>query len=333
MKKFFVLVCVIILILSLAACTNSNSTQSPNTSIPTSDPDLEQGAPDTKPEQTMPPVDSSGAVKIELNETSISAGEGVKVDGNIATITTAGTYEVSGNLKEGQLRVDADNCEVYLVLNNASIHCSNSAPLFVKKADHVYLTLASGTTSTLTDGNVYSYESGVTEPDATLFSKADMTIGGTGTLDVVSKYNDGIANRDTLVIESGTINVNAVNHGIKGKDFLSILGGNIQISAGRDGIKSTNDTDWSLGYVLIGGGKIDINAQDEAVSAVTSVKISGGKIHINTENNAIKAGTTVEISAGEVNISTKDKGLVCQEEKIGNNANVTLNGSKLKSNY
>lgn len=333
MKKFFTLICVIILVLSLAACTNSNTIQNANTSIPTSDPDLEQGAPDTKPEQTMPPVDSAGAVKIEFKETAIEAGDGVIVDGNTATITSSGTYEVSGDLKEGQLRVDADNCEVYLVLNNASIHCSNSAPLFVKKADHVYLTLAGSTTNNLTDGSFYTYEDGLNEPDATLFSKADMTIGGTGTLNVVSKYNDGIANRDTLVVESGIINVSAVNHGIKGKDFLSILGGTIKITAGRDGIKSTNDTDSSLGYVMISGGEVEINAQDEAISAITSVKISGGKTHINTENNGVKAGKSVEISAGDVTISTKDKGIVCTEEKIGKNANVTLNGSKLKSNY
>lgn len=333
MKKFFALICVLILVFCISACTNSNTTQSTNTRVPTSDPDLEQGPPDTEPEQTMPPVDSTDAVKIELNENSISAGEGVKVEGNVATITDAGIYEISGELKEGQLRIDADGSEVYLVLNNASIHCSDSAPLFVKKANHVFLTLSGGSINTLTDGNVYSFEAGETEPDATLFSKADMTIGGTGTLNIVSKYNDGIANRDTLVIQSGNINVNAVNHGIKGKDFLSVLGGNIKITAGRDGIKSTNDTDLSLGYVLISGGEIDIYAQDEAVSAVSSVRITGGKTTIVTENNAVKSGTKIEISAGVVNVSTKDKGLICAEEKIGKSAKVTVNGSELKSNY
>ena len=333
MKKFFVIICVIMLALSMVSCTNSDTNSSTSTSVPTSDPDLEQGKPDTKPEQTMPPVDTTNAVKIKFDQNSISAGEGVTVNGNKATITAAGNYEVSGELKDGQLCVEADDCKVYLILNNAKIHCSNSAPLFVKKADHVYLVLASGSVNTLTDGSVYSYEAGVTEPDATLFSKADMTISGEGTLNVNSKYNDSIANRDTLVIESGNINVNAANHGIKGKDFLSILGGNVKITSGRDGIKSTNDTDSSLGYVIISGGVIDINAQDEAVSAVTSVKITGGKIKIATENNAVKAGNAVEISGGEVNISTKDKDIVSTEEKIGKNANVTVNGSKLKSNY
>ena len=148
MKKFLALIFVLVLVSGFVACTSSNTNQSEKTSIPTSDPDLEQGEPDTKPEETMPPVDSLGAVKIELNETTISAGKGVTVNGNVATITASGTYEVSGELKEGQLRVEADNCEIYLIFNNASIHCSNTSPLFVKKADHIYLTLAAGTTNT-----------------------------------------------------------------------------------------------------------------------------------------------------------------------------------------
>ena len=41
----------------------------------------------------------------------------------------------------------------------------------------------------------------------------------------------------------------------------------------------------------------------------------------------------VEIYAGDVIVSTNDKGLVCKKKKISKNANVTVNGSKLKSNY
>lgn len=327
MKKVVFVILIIVMVFSIIGCTSSNSVTSTNP------PDLEQGTPDTKPDATTPPVDSSSANLIKFNGTSIEAGDGVIVNGNVATVTTAGTYQVSGKLNDGQLCVDADNCDVYIIFDNAEIHCSNSAPFFVKKANHVYLTLAEGSVNTLTDGSNYALEAGITEPDATLFSKADMTISGTGNLNVTSNYNDGIANRDTLVIESGNINVDAVNHGIKGKDFLSIIGGNIKVVAGLDGIKSTQDTDSSLGYVVISGGNIEINAQDEAVSAVTSVKITGGNLNIDTANNGVKAGTTVEISGGKVVISTDDKGLVCAEEKIGLKAEVSVNGSKLIANY
>lgn len=323
MKKIIITLLVLIAAISITACTSGTVPTATNP------PDLEQGTPDTKPEQTAPPVDTSSAIKIQLNGAAITAGEGVSVDGKVATITAAGTYEVTGKLNDGQLIIEADNCEVNLILNNVEIHCSNSAPLFVKKADHIYLSLAEGSTNTLTDGNAYNLEPGITEPDATLFSKADMTISGDGTLNIKASYNDGIANRDTLVIQSGTINVDAVNHAIKGKDFLSVLGGNIKVVAGLDGIKSTQDMDSTLGYVNISGGNIDIKAVDEAISAVTNVKINGGTIKIDTSNNAIKAGTFVDISAGKVTILTQDKGLVCTEEKLSSKAEVTVNGSKL----
>ncbi len=328
MKRFIINLIVLVLMLSFVGCSTGN-----NAVTPTNPPDLEQGTPDTKPEQTAPPVDNSAAIKIELKGTSIVAGDGVSVNGNVATITAAGTYEVTGKLNEGQLIVEADACEINLIFNNADIHCSNSAPLFVKKADHVYLSLADNSVNTLTDGNIYNLESGITEPDATLFSKADMTISGNGSLNIKANYNDGIANRDTLVIQSGTINVDAVNHGIKGKDFLSVIGGDVKVIAGLDGIKSTQDTDATLGYVNVSGGNLDIKAGDEAISAVTNVKISGGTIKIDTANNAIKAGTFVDISAGKVTILTEDKGLVCAEEKLSSNAEVTVNGSKLIANY
>ena len=327
MKKIIITLLALVIAISVTACTSGSAPTATNP------PDIEQGTPDTKPEQTAPPVDTSSAIKIQLNGAAITAGEGVSVDGKVATITAAGTYEVSGKLNEGQLIVDADNCEINLILNNAEIHCTNSAPLFVKKADHIYLTLTDGSVNTLTDGNSYKLDPGITEPDATLFSKADMTISGTGSLNIKANYNDGIANRDTLIIQSGTINVDAVNHGIKGKDFLSVIGGDVKVIAGLDGIKSTQDTDATLGYVNISGGNLDIKAGDEAISAVTNVKISGGTIKIDTANNAIKAGTFVDISAGKVTILTEDKGIVCAEEKLSSNAEVTVNGSKLIANY
>lgn len=335
MKKFIVYLLLFVMVISFAACSSqtnndvSVSTQSANNNPP----DLEQGTPDTKPDATTPPVDSSSSIIINFNNLEAINSEGVVVNDNAVTITAAGTYEVSGKLNNGQLIVDADDCIVYLILNNADIYCQNSAPLFVKKADHVYLSLANGSVNKLSDGSSYSYEPGITEPDAALFSKADMTISGTGTLEVKSNYNDGIANRDTLVIESGIINVDAVTHGIKGKDFLSILGGTINVRAGVDAIKSTNDVDSTLGYIVISGGTLSLDAQDEAISAVTSVTVSGGNIDIDTANNGIKANTKIEISKGEVKILTDDKGLVCDNEKISSAANVTVNGAKLKSNY
>ena len=58
---------------------------------------------------------------------------------------------------------------------------------------------------------------------------------------------DGITSKDGLVIESGTITVDAVDDGIRGKDRLEINGGTIDVTAGGDGIKS-DDNDAGPGH-------------------------------------------------------------------------------------
>ncbi|PXV87783.1 uncharacterized protein DUF4353 [Lachnotalea glycerini] len=269
-------------------------------------------------------VDSTDNV-ITLNGSSISAGTNVNVDGSTATIVTAGTYEIKGTLDDGQIIVDTAD-EVTLVLNNTNITCSTSSPLYIKEAENVTITLAEGSTNTITDGTAYDLIDPATDPDAALFSKSDMTINGTGSLIVNANYNDGITSKDTLLIESGNISVTSTNHGIEGKDYLMVNGGSITVNAGGDGIKATNDMELSLGYIEINNGTLNITATDEGISAISGVKITDGSISIATLNNGIKSDGTIDILGGTVEIQTDDDGLVFTEKTIGDTAVVNVNG-------
>lgn len=266
--------------------------------------------------------------QISLNGTSITAGEGVVVDGPTATITAAGTYQISGKLDDGQLLVDTAGA-VTLILDNADITCTTSAPLYIKEAENITITLAAGSANSITDGANY-LPADATEPDAALYSKADMIITGDGALTVNASYNDAIAGRDTLLIENGSITIKAANHGIKGKDYLMINGGTITVDAGGDGIKSTNDTESALGYVEINSGTLQITAADEGISAVTGVTVTGGDITVTTENNGIKTDGPVAIAGATVNIKTADDGIVCLAQTISDTAIVTVNGELVK---
>ena len=61
MKKFIIVMVTLLLAFSLVGCGEDNT----NSTV-TNTPGLEQGTPDTKPDSTTPPVDTSGAVKIEF---------------------------------------------------------------------------------------------------------------------------------------------------------------------------------------------------------------------------------------------------------------------------
>ena len=66
------------------------------------------------------------------------------------------------------------------MLNNASINCSDNAPVFIKKADKVFITLEDGTENNLTDGESYNLGEDDSNVDGAIFSRSDLTFNGSG---------------------------------------------------------------------------------------------------------------------------------------------------------
>ena len=249
--------------------------------------------------------DASSETAIDLSNPT--ATDGVTVEDGTLTITKAGTYKLSGEY-QGQIKVEtADSDAVRLVLDNANITNSSGAALNVVNADEVILYSASGTTNTISDGADYT-ATGEDDPDAVVYSKADLTIAGEGTLKVNGNHEDGIHTSDGLVIASGTLEVNAVNTGIKGKDYVDILGGTINVTAQQDGIKSTNDTDEGQGWTRLSNGTVTVNAGDDGFKASRVVEISGGSLTVEQSDEGIEA-QYINVSGGDVNVTSADDGM------------------------
>ena len=249
--------------------------------------------------------DASSETAIDLSNPT--ATDGVTVEDGTLTITKAGTYKLSGEY-QGQIKVEtADSDAVRLVLDNANITNSSGAALNVVNADEVILYSASGTTNTISDGADYT-ATGEDDPDAVVYSKADLTIAGEGTLKVNGNHEDGIHTSDGLVIASGTLEVNAANTGIKGKDYVDILGGTINVTAQQDGIKSTNDTDEGKGWTRLSNGTVTVNAGDDGFKASRVVEISGGSLTVEQSDEGIEA-QYINVSGGNVNVTSADDGM------------------------
>ena len=249
--------------------------------------------------------DTSSETAIDLSNPT--ATDGVTVEDGTLTITKAGTYKLSGEY-QGQIKVEtADSDAVRLVLDNANITNSSGAALNVVNADEVILYSASGTTNTISDGADYT-ATGENDPDAVVYSKADLTIAGEGTLKVNGNHEDGIHTSDGLVIASGTLEVNAANTGIKGKDYVDILGGTINVTAQQDGIKSTNDTDEGKGWTRLSNGTVTVNAGDDGFKASRVVEISGGSLTVEQSDEGIEA-QYINVSGGDVNVTSADDGM------------------------
>ena len=249
--------------------------------------------------------DTSSETAIDLSNPT--ATDGVTVEDGTLTITKAGTYKLSGEY-QGQIKVETANSDaVRLVLDNANITNSSGAALNVVNADEVILYSASGTTNTISDGAEYTAR-GEDDPDAVVYSKADLTIAGEGTLKVNGNHEDGIHTSDGLVIASGTLEVNAANTGIKGKDYVDILGGTINVTAQQDGIKSTNDTDEGQGWTRLSNGTVTVNAGDDGFKASRVVEISGGSLTVEQSDEGIEA-QYINVSGGDVNVTSADDGM------------------------
>ena len=251
-------------------------------------------------EQAQLPLISELDITFSGNKISASqSSSAIEINENVLTIKSGGKYTLTGELDGGRIIVNAPKTEkVELILFGINISCSDNAPIYVKSCDKVKIILEKGTINTLTDGVKYDLPSGEDKPNACLYSSEDIDIEGEGTLIVNANYNNGIASKNDIDIESGRIEISAKNNAIKGRDSVSILGGEVIITASDDGIKSDNDEDTSKGYVSIEGGKIEINATDDAIQACSSVSLTGGTVITAAEGKAINCDGNITLSEG-----------------------------------
>ncbi|NMB86799.1 MAG: carbohydrate-binding domain-containing protein [Chloroflexi bacterium] len=256
--------------------------------------------------------DEAAVVPIVLDGDTIRpGGNGVAVQGSRATITSAGTYRLSGKLTNGQIRVDTgDAAPVRLILDGVELHNPTGAAIYVAHAAKTLLVLAGSAENRVSDGSEYLFEKpGDDEPNAAIFSKSNLTIFGSGALHVSGAYNDGITSKDGLILAGGTVRVDAVDDGLRGKDYLVVRDARLQVTAGGDGLKSDRAGDASLGYISIESGDITIEAGEDAIQADNTVAVNGGTLTITSGDDGIHADTALEIAAGVVRVLRSYEGI------------------------
>jgi hypothetical protein len=238
--------------------------------------------------------DAASATAITLADgASQCDSSSVTISGDTVTITGEGVYLLTGTLSDGQIIVDAGKKDkVQLVCSGASIACTGSAPLYVKQADKVFLTLDAGTENALTATGDF-VQSDDNNVDGAIFSKDDLTINGSGSLTVTAESGHGIVSKDDLAITGGTLAVTAANHALSGKDSVRIGGGTLTLTAGKDGVHSEND-DSDKGWVCITDGTLTITSDGDGIDASGLVQIAGGGLTLTTGGGSANAATKSE---------------------------------------
>ena len=223
--------------------------------------------------------DPDKAVKIELNGTSAKAsGEGVRISGSAVTVTEEGVYLISGTLADGTLTVDApDTAKLQLVFDGADITSAASAPLYIKSADKVFVTLV-GENSLSNGGEFIAVDEN--NIDGAIFSKQDLTFNGSGSLTVTSPAGHGIVCKDDLVFTGGNYDIAAAAHAIDANDSVRIKDMAITAQAGKDGIHAENSEDSEKGFIYIASGSLQIESEGDGISAGAYLYAADGVVEI-----------------------------------------------------
>lgn len=286
--------------------------------------------------------DETTATKINLSDNAIECNsDDVKVSEKTATITNEGTYLISGSILNGQLVIDAEKTDkIQVVLDSVNINCDTSAAIYVKQADKVFITLASGTQNVLSNKSEFVAIDD-NNIDSVVFSKDDLTINGSGTLKVNAAFGHGIVSKDDLVITSGTYEIIAASHALSGNDSVRIADGNFTLSSKKDGVQAENTEDTALGFVFIAGGNFEIESEGDGISSSTVVQIEEGKFNISAGGGSKNATTKQEEMGGRPNFrgeetssqtaTTTDtvstKGIKATGNLILNGGNVTIDSA------
>lgn len=299
----------------------------------------------------------SECTKIELTQTSANInGSGAAVKNNKVTITEAGTYVLSGTLTDGCIDVNVSGKgTVRLILNGVNITSGTTAPFIVEDAKKVVVTLADGTTNTFTDSTRVAADD--EDYSAAVYSKADLTFNGNGTLDINAGYRNGIKSTDDLKIVSGTYNITSNEDGIVGKDLLAVKTGTFNITSGQDGMKSTYDKDDTKGNIIIDDGTFNITASTDGIQSEHILRINGGEFNIKTGNGyqastkssnsqpgnmgsntttttqtqdkdsmkGLKAGTIIKVTGGTYIIDSQDDAVHTNGNMYIDNGKYTIN--------
>ncbi len=267
----------------------------------------------------------------------------VTIDNNIVKITKKGTYIFTGTSTDIKIEVDTDE-KNQIILDDVTMTHSNDTLIHIVQSDKTFITLRN--TNSLTTTLPEESDSGV---DGAIFAKDNISINGTGTLDIKSSLN-GIAAKDDLTITNGVINIDSIAHAISVNEEFAITTAklNLKTNGGQeaapyqeseDGNTSPNvrpgfktlssEATWSCKgikcdeLIYIKDGTINIDSYDDAIHSDEYVFIDGGDINIKTGDDAIHSDMYLEINGGNIDIDYCYEGLEAQRLVI-NDGNINI---------
>lgn len=257
----------------------------------------------------------------------LTAATSIKLVSNQdVTLDKEGVYVLSGDVTNVTVAVEAaEDAKVQIVLDGVRITNEDSPAIYVKAADKVFVTSTDSENHMEVSGSFAA--DGDTNLDAVIFSKADLTLNGTGTLDLVSKEGNGISSKDDLKVTGGTYTIDSTADAMEANDAILIYDGAITINTDKDALHSENEEDASLGYIYIKDGTLNISAADDAITGSSRVQIDGGTINIKTSEEGIESNN-IQINDGQITLYANNDGINAAQ-KVSADVAIEVNGGTI----
>lgn len=254
-------------------------------------------------QNTSKTAEKSAVISLADDGTKIKGG-GVTVKDQVITITNPGDYTFSGSLSDGRIVIDVSKGTVNVTLNGVDITSSERDVIFSKDSAEVNVIAADGTDNTLVSGTEdFTEDEDDLDEDGTyknkqkavIFTKGNLTISGTGSLNVTGNIYNGIQTKGTLSLQDVQLTVNAVHHGVKSKQEMSLISGTYDVTSGEDGFHSDLNITVSDGSYAIAAGDDGIHAEGELTVDNGNITINGGTVYVDGPsgggNSALDYGT------------------------------------------
>ena len=274
--------------------------------------------------QEVPPAGDTVYINYSgtsVNVTNPFANEGVTVSTNGTNVTVNSTmanvpYVISGSSSNGSLTLNCTN-PFHMTLSSLSLTSGSTAAINI--ATPVAATIRLRGNSTIAD-NANSAMNGA------LYAAGNLSINGTGLLQVTGNGKHGISVEGNMTVYSGALRIiDTDSDGIHGSSDLTWNGGMLNIvSAGSDGL------DFS-GTVTINNGDLTINTTTESqrsIKATGAFTMTGGTLNLNITGNdckGIKGDSDILLSGGTIELQMDGDG----SNGISSDTDVTVSGANI----
>ncbi|MCR2804537.1 carbohydrate-binding domain-containing protein [Paenibacillus soyae] len=246
--------------------------------------------------------------------------------GKDVTLTNEGVYVLSGEAENTTVVVEAaEDAKVQIVLDGVRITNEDAPAIYVKAGDKAFVT-TTDSESYMEVSGTYTAD-GETNLDAVIFSRSDITLNGTGALEIAAPTGNGISSKDDVKITGGEYTIQSSADGLEANDAILIHDGSITIDSGKDALHSENDEDASLGQIIIEGGALTLSAADDGIRANSLVQIDGGTVNIENSEEGIEANY-IRVNNGQITLYAKNDGMNAAQ-KIDSEVAIEVNGGTL----